>query len=71
LLLSIINWLLYSFFMLGAAGGVIYLVRLMFWNDKRIEVHHRYYQTPVYYPPPSNGRPGDMAQDDPEPDRAA
>jgi len=68
LLLSILNWLLYSFFVLGAIGGVTYIVRLMFWNDRRVEVHHRYYQTPVYYGP---GVKGDMAQIEEPEDRPA
>jgi hypothetical protein len=66
---NIANWLLFAFFFVGALGGIVYIVRLMFWNDKRVEVHHRYYQVPVYYG--GEGRAGDMAQSDPEPDRAA
>lgn len=69
MLLSIVYWLAYIFFLFGALGGWIYLIRVAHRRVDRVEVHHRYYQTPVYYGPGT--RAGDMAQDDPEPDRAA
>lgn len=68
---NLVNWFLFSFFVMGSLGGVTYFVRLMFWHEKRVEVHHRYMQMPVYYGgfDPAEGRdfsvygrPGDMAQ---------
>lgn len=61
------NWLLFTFFVVGALGGITYFVRLMFYKEARTEV--RYVQVPVYYgydpgwQPVNEGlRPGDMAQ---------
>lgn len=68
---SLANWLLWVYFVAGAAGGIGFIVHLILGAHRRVEVHHRYYQTPVYYPPPYGGQAGDMAQSDPEPDRAA
>ena len=62
------QWAMFAFFCVGSMGGLIYLARLMFWGDRRVEVHHRYHQVPVYRGP--GPRAGDMAQDDPE-DRPA
>lgn len=71
MLTDLTNWILFSFFIVGSLGGIVYFVRLMFWHDKRVEVHHRYYEVPYYYGPrehqeviPFKGRPGDMAQED-------
>lgn len=67
------NWLLFTFFVVGSMGGIVYFIRLMFWYEKRVEVHHRYMQVPVFYgydnagqpgQPGMPGRPGDMAQHD-------
>lgn len=64
-LTNLTNWFLFCFFVVGSAGGLVYFVRLMFWEEKRTEIHHRYYQMPVYYG--HDGRAGDMAQhEDPE-----
>lgn len=61
------NWLLFSFFVVGALGGITYFIRLMFYKEARTEV--RYVQIPVYYgferasePVNDGARPGDMAQ---------
>lgn len=66
-----LNWFLFCFFFVGALGGIVYFVRLMFSYEKRVEVHHRYMQVPVFYGPDAQselrGRPGDMAQNDSEP----
>lgn len=64
------NWLLFTFFVVGALGGITYFIRLMFYKEARTEV--RYVQIPVYYGFDPAGarsdqtayyeRPGDMAQ---------
>lgn len=47
LLTNLTNWLLFTFFVVGSLGGVVYFIRLMFWTEARSEV--RYMQIPVYY----------------------
>lgn len=68
---NLANWLLFSFFVVGSLGGIVYFVRLMFYKEARTEV--RYLQVPVYYgydrvvQSINDGMPGDMAQNT-EPD---
>ena len=84
MLTNLTNWLLFCFFVVGSLGGITYFVRLMFWKEARTEV--RYMQIPVYYGyDPSwdhdntemrnfgaaAGRPGDMAQQEPDRNPAA
>lgn len=75
-LTDLTNWLLFTFFVVGALGGITYIIRLMFWKEARTEV--RYVQIPVYYgyeparQPSNDGvRAGDMAQNEAENSPAA
>lgn len=59
---NLVNWFLFSFFVMGSLGGVVYFVRLMFWKEARTEVTHRYVHVPIFVGPHEwqYGRPGDM-----------
>ena len=60
---NFINYLAFSFFVVGAIGGIYALVRDLIGKPRRVEVHHRYHAVPTYYGPGAYrgaGRPGDM-----------